>query len=65
MSLLPVVVVDHQAEHGEEHGQLEEDRVHQDTGRLAVQNSNYTLSGEDIDIENININNNIDIDNIG
>ena len=46
MSLQPVVVVDHHPEHGEEHRQLEEDRVHQDTGRLAVENSNDALNGE-------------------
>ena len=43
MSLLPVVVVDDTPEHGEEHGQLEEDGVHQDTGGLAVENSNDAL----------------------
>ena len=43
VSLLPVVVVYHHPEHGEEHSQLEQHGVHQDAGRLSVQHSDDAL----------------------
>lgn len=60
VSLVSVVVVDHHTEHREEHSQLEQDRVHQDTGGLPVENSDDSLS-VDIDID-IDIEIDIDID---